>query len=96
MTSKLSLLALFAVIFSGTAYAGITRWVDAQGNVHYSDQPPPAGAKLEKNIAVPPPVPAKSEESAAKSLADKEMEFQKRQKEQADSECPHILCKRKG
>lgn len=25
--------------------AGVYRWTDAQGNVHYSDQPPPAGAR---------------------------------------------------
>ncbi len=25
--------------------AGVYRWTDAQGNVHYSDQPPPPGAK---------------------------------------------------
>jgi glutaredoxin len=32
--------------------AGIYRWTDAQGNVHYSDLPPPPGAKsaAQKNI----------------------------------------------
>lgn len=35
----LTLLALPAMA------AGVYRWTDAQGNVHYSDQPPPPGAK---------------------------------------------------
>jgi glutaredoxin len=28
-----------------TMAAGVYRWTDAQGNVHYSDQPPPPGIK---------------------------------------------------
>lgn len=34
------------------ATAQVYRWTDAKGKVHYSDQPPPAGAKqaTEKNI----------------------------------------------
>lgn len=86
MTRKLSLLFLLALIFSGTAFAGITRWVDAEGKVHYSDEPPPSGAKNEKQIVVPPSAPVPSKESASKSLADKEMEFRKRQQEQADAQ----------
>lgn len=36
------ILTLFAIpAVAGTLY----RWTDAQGNVHYTDQPPPAGAK---------------------------------------------------
>lgn len=86
MNRRLSLLALIAVISSGTAFAGITRWVDSEGKVHYSDQPPPAGAKAEKQIETPPPAPAQSKESPSKSLADKEMEFRKRQQEKADAQ----------
>jgi len=38
----LTLLALPAL---SAMAAGVYRWTDAQGNVHYSDQPPPPGAK---------------------------------------------------
>lgn len=35
-----------------TMAAGVYRWTDAQGNVHYSDQPPPPGIKnaTQKNL----------------------------------------------
>lgn len=36
------ILGLFAVLaLSATAHAEIYKWVDKDGNVHYSDQPPP-------------------------------------------------------
>lgn len=68
------------------------KWVDENGKVQYSDQPPPASAKQQKlDLKVPPPAaqPAeaksdeksgKSETKAAgpKSLAEQELEFRKR------------------
>jgi hypothetical protein len=33
--------------------AALYKWVDAEGNVHYSDQPPPAGAGEAKTMEAP-------------------------------------------
>ncbi len=46
------LLLLFA-LFSANATAAINKWVDQSGQVHYSDQPPPANAKKAQTL---PPV----------------------------------------
>jgi glutaredoxin len=39
MTPHLILLALFLAF---PAFAGVYKWTDAQGHIHYSDSPPPA------------------------------------------------------
>ncbi|HET8552276.1 MAG TPA: DUF4124 domain-containing protein [Gammaproteobacteria bacterium] len=38
--------ALLLALMAATAWAGVYRWVDKNGVVHYSDSPPPSGAKL--------------------------------------------------
>ncbi len=43
MIMKLAPLLLILLVMPAVA-AGVYRWVDAQGNVHYSDQPPPPEA----------------------------------------------------
>jgi hypothetical protein len=75
------------------------KWVDANGKVHYSDQPPPiTGVKqqstLQKPRAAAPAAPAQPAEgtqaaaapSRAKSPAEQEMEFRKRRLEAAEAE----------
>lgn len=72
-----SMLALATV-----AQAGVTRWVDADGKVHYSDQPPPSTAKSQKildlknNPASPQAAP--DSKVGEKSLAEKDLESRKR------------------
>lgn len=39
--SQRLLFSLFALLFAVTANAEMYRWVDKQGNVHYTDTPPP-------------------------------------------------------
>ncbi len=56
------------------------KWVDENGRVVYSDQPPPANVKSE--IVKPPPPPANP--NAAKELADKELEIKQRDKKRAE------------
>ena len=60
----------------------IYKWTDAQGQVHYTTEPPPGGAKPQKSLAVPPSLaPAASgngKASAPKSFAEKELEFRQR------------------
>lgn len=72
-----SMLALATV-----AQAGVTRWVDAEGKVHYSDQPPPPTAKSQKTLdlkASPAlPIAAPDSKGGEKSLAEKDLESRKR------------------
>jgi hypothetical protein len=68
------LVMTLTMLFGMTAYAGNTntyKWVDEQGNVHYS-QRPPAGSNYEKlKVKTPPPSPgapqAASKDSAGTS-----------------------------
>lgn len=81
-----SLLVMLSLPF--TAAAEMYRWVDAQGKVHYSDAPPPAGAKSAKTIDVPTPPAAPSGDAAAKpkSWQEKDMEFRQRQTAEAEAQ----------
>ena len=58
-------LLVLLVLFSSSAVAGTTRWTDAQGNVHYSDQPAPKSAQSQKVLppTAKPPVPSEAEQS---------------------------------
>lgn len=64
-----ALLALLSI----PAIAETHRWVDASGEVHYSDQAPYGVAKDEKTLRAPAP-----SVQQAPSLAEKEAEFRKR------------------
>lgn len=87
------LLMIFSLLMAATsASAGITKWVDADGKVHYSDGPPPATAKSQQtlNIKTAPAgsaVPDGKSESKGgeKTLAEKELEFRKRAVEKEES-----------
>lgn len=81
-------LLILSVLASANAYAGLSKWVDADGKVHYSDQPPPANVKAEtlrttsSDTAAPASAPA-----APKTIAEREAEMKKAQqakKEAAD------------
>jgi hypothetical protein len=77
-------------------------WRDENGRLVFSDRPPPAGVKAEHIVRqpaaqpAPPPVTgdadgakagAKGEPKAgSKTIADRELEFRKRQQERADAE----------
>jgi IS5 family transposase len=67
------------------SHAGITRWVDADGKVHFSDQPPPPTAKSQKTLDIKSsPAAAKTSadsKDGEKSLAEKELESRKRRVE---------------
>lgn len=60
--SVLTLLPLSALLI-GVAHADIYRWKDAQGHVHYGDQPPASGAQ--KIDEPPPPSPLSPDEANA-------------------------------
>jgi hypothetical protein len=71
---------LGCLLITANAYAGVYKWVDSNGGVHYSDQPNPSPGTKQLNLPPSPtsPVSADSNDSGPKSLADKEMEFRKR------------------
>jgi hypothetical protein len=73
------LLAIAAT--AGPAAATLYKWVDANGRVVYSDQPPPASVKPE--IVPPPPPPANP--NAAKELEDRTLAIKQQEKKRAEA-----------
>ena len=49
------LLAALILILTGPVFAGIYKWTDADGNVHYGEHPPPEAQTRELPAAPPPP-----------------------------------------
>ena len=92
------LLALIggAWLVSAPAGAQTYKWTDAEGKVHYSDQPPPANAKEQamvkprKPSASTPAASAPTEKGAStaknKTYIEQEADFKKRQVETAERE----------
>jgi len=80
---RLSLITFSLLALAATAHAGITKWVDADGKVQYSDQPPPPTVKSQKTLDIKnsPTLPktASDNKGGEKSMAEKELEFRKRQ-----------------
>jgi hypothetical protein len=90
------LLTLALLLAALPASAVLYKWVDQDGKVHYSDQPPPDGAKQSGVVTAP----ARSTPSAAapagdaataapkgpKTAAEQEMEFRKRRLEAAEAD----------
>ena len=72
--------ALALLALAAPAAAATYKWVDANGRVVYSDQPPPANVKSE--VVRPPPPPANP--NAARELADREIAIQQRDKKRAE------------
>lgn len=92
--------ALALAALCGPAQADIHKWVDEDGNVHYSDQPPPASVKNSftfqgKARPVPGTAPSGKGDSNKEDTAattkpltpgEQEMEFKKRRSEQTEKE----------
>lgn len=82
-------LLILLMLSSSGAFAALNKWVDEDGKVHYSDQPPPANVKskvLRSTAGTPEPAAA-SEPAAAKTIVEREAELKKAQqakKEAAD------------
>ena len=82
-TSLAALIAGFLCLCALPAGAALYKWVDANGRVVYSDQPPPASANVKTETLHSPPPP--SNPNAAKELAQKQMELNKRQTERNEA-----------
>ncbi len=80
------LLALTVLLFyAAPAAAEMYRWVDAQGKVHYSDQPPAEKPKSSKTLNIPNQPVAPAAESS-KSWQEKDLDYKKRQATAAETE----------
>lgn len=79
---------LFVLVFN--AHAQVYKWVDQDGNVQYTDQPPPSGAAVgdEKklNIKTPPPPPVDNQASAGETLEEKMQAFKERRDAEQQAE----------
>lgn len=73
---------LCLLLLGFSAQGALNKWVDSQGNVHYSDEPPPENVKA-GTLTVPP---ADSSVPPQKTFLEREEERQKAQKakEEAD------------
>jgi hypothetical protein len=80
--SCVGIFAAALLLFAGPAPATTYKWTDANGRVIYSDQPPTGNFKVEALDAPPPP----ANPNAAKELANKEAELQKRRLLRAEEE----------
>lgn len=69
---------LGALAFAAHAQAGLYKWTDAQGKVHYSDQPPTLNAQP---IRAPAAGQADATREATQSLNARDQAYQKRRKE---------------
>ncbi len=60
------------------AFAGISKWVDAQGQVHYSDQPPPPETQAKTlRTSSEAADSARSGVNATKTIAEREAEIKR-------------------
>jgi hypothetical protein len=70
-------IAVLLILLSASAHAALHKWVDAAGNVHYSDTAPPADVK-EQTVRIPKaPADTAGEPPAEKSLMEREAELKK-------------------
>ena len=71
-------LAVAALLATMAATAQIYQWKDESGKTVISDKPPPGGARVSKKLEADAPAPNAAPQ---KTVADREMDFRKRQKE---------------
>lgn len=75
-------------LLSLSAHGALYKWVDAEDKVHYSDAPPSNNIKSER-LKAPAGADAPTSASGvpgAKSLAEREAEYRKSQKEKQEAE----------
>jgi hypothetical protein len=75
------LLLILSMLASANTFAAVNKWVDAQGQVHYSDQPPPPEAKAEtlRSTSDTEAAAGASGVTAPKTIAEREAELKKAQ-----------------
>lgn len=71
-----------ALAFAAHAHAELYKWTDAQGKVHYTDQPPTIDSQVIKHSTAGQ---AETTSEATQSLDAKDQAYQKRRKESEDA-----------
>lgn len=81
-------LTILLLLSSTAAFAALNKWVDGEGKVHYSDQPPPPNLKSETLRTRPAPAAEAPPSAAAPSAtpSDAEREAELKRKQQAEKE----------
>lgn len=80
---------LLSFLVSMVAQAQVYKWVDQNGKIQYSDQPPPSGAvQNEKKLGIKssPSSTSSSDDSKSKDLSTDKQEFDKRRQEKKEKE----------
>ena len=72
-----------SILLAGNAHAAIYKWVDENGNVQYTETPPPADVKAE---TIQPPPQTVDTETATKQLSEEERQFEELRKQRLEQE----------
>lgn len=88
---KLPLGLVLVLVFNGVAHADVYKWVDKDGKIQYSDQPPLSGEakkmkKKTKDTTDAAPTTTGTGAKPAATAADQEVEFRKRKMEKEEAE----------
>jgi hypothetical protein len=86
---KIAVMVLALAACAASVQAQVYKWVDKDGKVQYSDQPPPpdaAKSALQKVISTSSSAPAAQSDKAAEKAPDKGKEFEKRRSESAEKQ----------
>jgi len=79
-------LAIYLLLTSITSHAALNKWVDTDGKVHYSDTAPSdVKVKTLRSSAAPDAITPVSGVAAPKSLAEREAEWKKSQKNKEEA-----------
>ena len=73
---------LCALPLASLAHAQLYKWTDAQGKVHYTDQPPTVNAETIRRSSTGQ---AEATSQASQSLSDQDQAYKKRRKEAEDA-----------
>lgn len=81
---RYAILGLLLAALAAPATAQLYKWKDSQGNIIYSDRPPPDAAQKATTLKAPSSGPAAAP-AQQKSLKEQELDFRQRQAEQAEA-----------
>lgn len=73
-------LPIFLLLFSLSSYAGLHKWIDSSGKVHYSDEAPPDNAKVETMRKTHVDEAPASAPPPGKTIFEREADLKKAQK----------------
>ena len=82
---KLSLLLLSLLFVTGSASAEMYKWVDEEGNTHYTQSPPPGDIQAE-TIAPPPEVDTKQAVKQMQEMQEQSDDYEKQKQETAEEQ----------